>query len=226
MSAARVIERLVGLTASIALVVAAIQLYERTRAPERGDLDSDAFDLLVTGAQHLWTDSTAALARTPNRPVRIVVFTDLECPFCADLHRSLKELHADQSTRPFSVFLRHAPATRFHPQAWKGATGAICASRVGLLGSFIDNAFMGPQGLAADDMSELLASIDDDRINSFRACVRDGLGSSRVEEDTAMARRLGIDATPTFFIEGNRFRGAISKDSLASVLRRVEIDSD
>ncbi len=79
----------------------------------------------VTADDHILGD--------PNAPVKIVEFSDLECPFCKRFHATMKQLMAEygESGRVAWVY-RHFPLQSIHPKAaLPAAIASECAAEIG-----------------------------------------------------------------------------------------------
>jgi len=66
---------------------------------------------------------------SPNAPITIVEFSDLECPFCARLHTTLKQV-VDESNGSVNWEYRHLPLP-MHQNALPAAIAAECVARLG-----------------------------------------------------------------------------------------------
>jgi protein-disulfide isomerase len=53
---------------------------------------------------------------------------------------------------------------------------------------------------------------------AFSRCLAEGKGVQAVTEDLALARRLGVTGTPTFFVNGRRMVGALPYDVLKATV--------
>ena len=68
----------------------------------------------------------------PNAPVKIVEFSDLECPFCKRFHATLQQVMNEygKDGRVAWVY-RHLPLESIHPQARPLAEGSECVAELG-----------------------------------------------------------------------------------------------
>lgn len=73
----------------------------------------------------------------PEAPVKVVEFSDLECPFCKRFHETMQTVMADygKDGRVAWVY-RHFPLTTIHPKALKEAEASECAATLGDDGKF------------------------------------------------------------------------------------------
>lgn len=76
----------------------------------------------VTAADHI--------IGSPDAPVKIVEYTDLECPFCKQFHNTMKQVVADYPGKVAWV-IRNFPLQQLHPNAPKLALAAECVASLG-----------------------------------------------------------------------------------------------
>lgn len=126
----------------------------------------------------------------PNPEVVLIVYTDLDCPFCARLHPSLDEIVAPYGSR-VAWTLRHMPLP-MHPDAFAKAVAAECvAQRLGVAAfwAFIDAAFDG------EEDSATLASSFGFSSSDLRACAEGSAGAA-VAREYALGSADGAGGTP------------------------------
>jgi len=83
------------------------------------------------------------------------------------------------------------------------AEGAACADRQDGFWRYHDLAFDRQGGLSRDSAAQLAAELGID-VEAFRACLDSAFPRERVARSEAQARRLGLSATPTIFLNGRR----------------------
>ncbi len=139
--------------------------------------------------------------------VEVVVFSDFECPFCRRAEPVLARLRERFPTEIRFVW-RHFPLST-HQSARSAAEAAQCAHDQGEFWSFhdalfADSALLRPAGFAAiADRLGLDTGV-------FAACVNAHSHAADVADDTATGERVGVSGTPTVFINGVAFVGALS----------------
>ncbi len=143
-------------------------------------------------------------------PVQIIEFADYQCPYCQsvnnDLHR-LREQFGDQ----VSVVYKDFPLP-MHPLAAKAAEAARCAGAQGKFWEFHDFLFEARKLQVSDLKQEALAlKLDSAR---FDQCLDSGEQFSAVKKDALEGQRLGIQGTPSFFINNHFLSGAIGYPKL------------
>ena len=96
----------------------------------------------------------------PASPVAIVVYTDLECPFCKSFHNTMQQV-ADTYGKNGSVLwvYRHFPLTELHSKAVQESEAAECAADLGgkeAFWDFVDELFKVTPSNNGLDPAELL----------------------------------------------------------------------
>jgi len=140
---------------------------------------------------------------SPMAPVTIVVFSDFECPYCARAHPILQEILREYEGQ-VRVFFRHFPLSG-HPRAVPAARAAIAAGEQDRFWEMASLLYEHQRQLADEDLERYAAQLGLD-LDRFRAAMHAPATQARVERDKEEGRRLGVDATPTFFVNGRRFR--------------------
>jgi len=137
--------------------------------------------------------------------LKIVEFSDFQCPYCALAHPALDSL---LSTHPDDVRLvyRHFPL-RIHQYARHAAIAAAEAARRDRFWAYHDILFRHQERLTDVDLVGYADSLGLDGEVVTRALREEGPAARRVEEDIRLASSLGIHGTPTFFINGYRLVG-------------------
>jgi protein-disulfide isomerase len=151
-----------------------------------------------------WRDLPAERPRSPAATPgvrRRITYSDTDCPFCGTFARDtlpgLREAYIDGGKVLF-VF-RHLPLERIHPQAKQAAEAMECAGQQGRLFDLHDRLFERPKQSDAVTIAAHVKSLGLDT-KRFAACMTNSGGASRVADDIASARALGVTGTPTFLI--------------------------
>jgi protein-disulfide isomerase/uncharacterized membrane protein len=168
-------------------------------------------------------------ARGPERaPVTVVVFSDFLCEQCkrgssyldivAAGHRdALRIVHvsypADPSCNPYAE-------ETLHPGACAVARVAACARRQGRFWEFHDAVFRDPARARPDSLEAYAARAGLDRA-ALDACMAEGDSANGLPAEIALARSVGVTATPTFFFNGRRVVGALKPWMLEAALEAL-----
>lgn len=139
-------------------------------------------------------------------PVTIVEFSDFQCPFCQRVSPTLKQVRQTYGDKVRIVW-KDFPLTQIHPQAFKAGEAAHCAGDQGKYWEFHDRLFANQQALQPDDLKKYAAELGLDAA-AFGACLDTGKHGERVRNGVAEGTKLGINSTPTIYINGRMLSGA------------------
>jgi protein-disulfide isomerase len=138
-------------------------------------------------------------------PVRIVEFSDFECPYCRSVERTIKALLVKYPGK-VSVAYRDFPLTGLHPGAQRAAEASRCAAQQGKFWPYHDRLFASGS-LDIAQLKDHAREIGLDQ-KQFDSCVDGGSMRAAVDLDAQQGRLVGVSATPTFFINGIPLSGA------------------
>ncbi len=150
-------------------------------------------------------------------PVTIIEYSDFECPYCQrhalEVHTRLVEEYGDQVRFIYKDF----PLTSIHANAVPAAVAALCANEQGEFWAFHDLLFSMQLGLNSDAYSTYAETLSLDE-SAFAECVAEGRYEGEVNADLEWAAQLGVQSTPTFFINGIPMIGAQSFEAFQQVI--------
>src|SRR5262249_50104419 len=136
---------------------------------------------------------------SPSAPVRIVVFTDFECPFCLESEPALREIREKYKDRVVTYFFNFPIPD--HPNARPAAIAALCAAAQGRYAAYHDLLFSHQGDLKNADYAAWAESLGLDR-RAFEACRASGDPGRRVDQDIREGIAAGVLQTPTFLVNG------------------------
>jgi protein-disulfide isomerase len=145
-------------------------------------------------------------------PITLLEYGDYECPFCGQaqplVHEILKRLGED-----LCFAFRHFPLATMHPHAEHAAEAAESAAAQDNFWGMHETLFANQDAL--DD--ESLALYADELGLDPERLLRDilaGAYASRIREDFKSGVRGGVNGTPSFFINGERYDGVRALEPL------------
>jgi protein-disulfide isomerase len=151
-----------------------------------------------------------------NAAVTLVEFSDFQCPFCQRAAPTLKQLHEKYGDK-IRIVWKDFPLTQIHPQAFKAAEAGHCAADQGKFWEYHDKLFASQQALQPDSLKEYATGLGLDA-EKFNSCLEASNHAERVRESVSAGARLGVNSTPTMYINGRKMEGAQPFDALAAVI--------
>lgn len=162
----------------------------------------------------------------PDAPVAVVEFGDFGCSACGQFAReSLSALH-DEFVETGKVRWKYVPfLLGAFPNAAEAARAAECAAEQDAFWAMHDRLFAEQRAWSTSRKPETLfrryaGDLELDAAR-FDSCYREKRGDERTRANNRAAARLGVRATPTFFINGKRLEGAPPLELFRALLTEV-----
>ena len=190
-------------------------VYDISQNPFKADLDK------------LKTDLQPSFG-TPGAPVVLVEFSDFECPMCKEEAKMLRDNLLVSYPKQVRFYFQEFPIDQLHPWARAAAIAGRCIYRQNA------NAFWDYHDWIFAHQDEVTAGTVKDKVLEFAKtkqldllqltrCMDNKETEAEVDKAQAEGKALGVNATPTLFINGRRIVGRIDWPSLRSIID-YEID--
>ena len=138
-------------------------------------------------------------------PITIVEFSEYQCPFCGRVTPTLKALEQKYGSKVRFVF-KDFPLPN-HAQAPKAAEAAHCAGDQGKYWELHDQLFSNQQQLQIADLRKYAGVVGLDQAK-FDQCLDSGTHAASVQADVDLGNQIGVQSTPTLYINGRVVTGA------------------
>src|SRR5262249_2860230 len=123
-------------------------------------------------------------------PIKIVEFTDFQCPYCKASENTIKQLRAKYGDKIQLVHMDFPLA--FHSHAMDAANAARCANDQGKFWQFRDSIFANTGKLAPADLKATAKTLGLNT-SQFDACFDKARFEDEVKKDLATGEKLGVD---------------------------------
>lgn len=157
-------------------------------------------------------------------PFEIVEYGDFQCGFCLKATGSVFEVQRELGDGLRYVW-RHAPLTRFHPNALAAAEASEAAARQGKFFEFERSLFSDQEHQLPSDILRRAEELELD-LDRFEADLSSAEVAARVRDDMLDAEAMDINAVPTFYINGRRHSGPYDAQSLIRALQATSDDAE
>lgn len=157
------------------------------------------------------------VAGNPNAPVVIRVYSDFECPYCEQLDRTLMTNYRKNLPADVRLEYHHTPLESIHPRARPAAEASECVAEQGLFWAFHDALFMDRSWTKLNELGPFFLSVASKLgidMDQFRACASSRKYKGLVDAGLAESARLGVQGTPTVFVNGYRVANAYDRATL------------
>jgi protein-disulfide isomerase len=161
----------------------------------------------------------------PNAPVLIEAWEDYQCPICKVANASVLE-QVDKNfiaTGKARLVYRNFPF--LGQESTSAAEAAECASEQNKFWAYHDALFDAQRsensGAFSDDKLKMLAMTASLDRTSFNQCFDSSRYDDVVQSEKAVGANLGVNATPTFFVNGQRLADWRDYDAFAAAIERA-----
>ncbi|MCC6525171.1 MAG: thioredoxin domain-containing protein [Polyangiaceae bacterium] len=133
-------------------------------------------------------------------PITMVEFADFECGGCGQMFPLLEQLQETYG-KYLRFSFKHFPIEDKHPNARFAALASIAAAEQGKFWSMYSLLYQHQDALAPANIEEHAVAIKLD-LDRFRKFAQGPEAKQRLERDLTQAESLGVEGTPTIFING------------------------
>ncbi len=159
--------------------------------------------------------------RRGNESASIVIqkFSDFQCPACKGMAQSLHQI-VDKFSNDVQIVYRNFPLDNacnytmkspMHPHSCFAAVLARCAGQHGMFWKFHDFAFENQGILSKPMLLDFMQTLGLDK-KEVDSCLANPSIKEKIKDDIKLGEALGLDATPTVFLNGRKFFGSNVED--------------
>ena len=161
------------------------------------------------------TTATDPVRGNPAAPVTIVEFSDYQCPFCARVNPTLDRIRQTYGDRVKIVF-KDFPLPN-HAQAPKASEAARCAGDQNKYWEMHDAMFANQRALDIPQLKQTARAIG---LNgtAFDQCLDSGKWSAAVQAGLAQGEKMGVNSTPTLYVNGRAVIGAMPFENFKTII--------
>lgn len=190
---------LIAIAVAVVLLIAGI-VYTITQQAEKPDPDAGERPQTVRTDSHVLDDGGAGA-------VSVVEFLDFECEACGAFYPVVEELR-EKYAGEITYVVRYFPL----PGHVNSTAAALAAEAAAQQGRFEDMyhllfATQAEWGEQQEETPEVFRGFAEELgldLAAYDAAVADPATQERVQEDKADGERLGVNSTPTFFVDGEK----------------------
>lgn len=157
-----------------------------------------------------------------NLEAKVIVqeFSDYQCPACIATEPYVEAIFQefkDQIKFEYKQF----PLTQIHNFALTASESSFCAQDSGKFWEYHNLLFKANGKLGNDSLVSLAKSLGIDQAK-FTSCIYSGIKEARVQQDIAEGTNLGVNGTPTFFVNGEKVQGTALSEILANLKAKIQ----
>ena len=149
----------------------------------------------------------------PNAPVKIIEYSDYQCPYCKKFQDETEQQLFDAYVRTGKVYFEyHSLGNFIGAESGRAVEAAYCAGDQQKFWPMHDIIFSNQgsenSGKFSDERLIVFASQIGLDSGKFSDCFTSGKYASKIEQDVVEAKASGVRATPSFVINGTLMEGA------------------
>lgn len=137
--------------------------------------------------------------------ITLVEYGDYQCPHCGAAYPIIKKIQSNFGKQIRFVF-RNFPLSDAHPFAMEAAIATEAAALQNKFWEMHDVIFENQQLLSEAGIAKMAGTIGLG-LKQFNTDIKNESLSEKVETDFESGIRSGVNGTPSFFINGNKFDG-------------------
>lgn len=154
--------------------------------------------------------STDNITWSKDKKILLVEYGDIQCPACRNFNDILKGMEASDADKDIvskvTYVYRHYPLQQMHKNALAAAYIAQAAAEQGKFFEVVDTLYDSQTDWEAKNNPKLEDYLKDVKLNfaKLKADAASAKTKNIVTENVASGNRVGVNATPTFFLNGRK----------------------
>ena len=153
------------------------------------------------------TGLSAASSRTAKGPdsagVTVTEYGDFQCPACGGAYKLINLPIEKKYAANIRFEFKHFPLRSIHENAFEAAQASECAADQGKFWEFVDIDYLNQKDLSSEMLRTWAKTLGLD-VALFDRCVKSEIKSAMIMADEAAGEKLGVQGTPTYFVNGKR----------------------
>ncbi len=154
-----------------------------------------------------------------NASITLVEYGDYECPYCGMAYHVIKDVQ-DHFGEQLRFVFRNFPLTQIHTHALAAAEAAEYASKCKHFWEMHDLIYENQSMLGTPLFLKLAQTLKLSE-KEMMAAIQDNLYEPKIKADFLGGVRSGVNGTPTFFINSERYNGTFDYDNLVMTIESV-----
>lgn len=198
------------------VIIESVQTYQQQQQQKLNQVRQGFLQDLKTNPQTIIGESPTT--GSTNSKIVLVEFSDFECPYCAEAHKTLKQLLAKYPDKMKLVY-KNLPLTSIHPQALPAATAAWAAHQQGKFWEYHDALFANQKQLSETLYLDIAKNLNLD-LGKFK---RDRtFATPAIEKDIQLAEKLAVAGTPFFVISSPAISRVVQLQDIEKILTNTK----
>jgi len=185
--------------------------FDLTRSPFQANLDK------------IKTADQPSFGGGANAPVNLVVFGDFQCPYCKAEAEVIRKNVAQTFNDKVRVVFKDFPLEAIHPWARAGSVAGRCVYKQDAkkFWDFHDWIYAGQEEISVENLKAKVtewAAKNGMDAAAYGTCLNDKAIDAEVSANLQEGRALGINATPTSYMNGFKLEGSVKWEVLEQII--------
>ncbi|QLE49962.1 DsbA family protein [Nostoc sp. C057] len=193
-------------------IIESVQAYQQQQQQKLKQAQQTFLQDLKTNPQTVIGESPTT-GSTQSKTV-LIEFSDFQCPYCAEAHKTLKQLLAKYPDKVKLVY-KNLPLISIHAEALPSATAAWAAYQQGKFWEYHDALFTNQKQLGETLYLDIAKKLNLD-LGKFKRDLT--LATPAITKDIQLAEKLGVSGTPFFIINSPTFSGVPQLADIENIL--------
>ncbi|WP_260446174.1 MULTISPECIES: thioredoxin domain-containing protein [unclassified Nostoc] len=193
-------------------IIESVQVYQQQQQQKLKQAQQAFLQDLKTNPQTVIGESPTT-GSTQSKTV-LIEFSDFQCPYCAEAHKTLKQLLAKYPDKVKLVY-KNLPLISIHAEALPSATAAWAAYQQGKFWEYHDALFTNQKQLGEALYLDIAKKLNLD-LGKFKRDLP--LATPAITKDIQLAEKLGVSGTPFFIINSPTFSGVPQLADIENIL--------
>lgn len=151
--------------------------------------------------------------------VTVVEFLDFQCPFCRAAHPTFMRLLQEYQGQSVRFVFRHFPIVSIHLQALPASNASLCAHEQGQFLPYYNLLYTHQDEISGAGLVTFARELNLN-LQQFNTCLAEKRYENMIREDVRAALDLGIEGTPTWFVNDIRLVGALPYETFKSTIEK------
>ena len=161
-------------------------------------------------------------------PVVLVMFSDFQCPLCKEEAQVMRKNVAASFPDKVRVYFKDYPLDSIHNWARAASIAGRCVFRQNpaAFWDFFDYMYENQNYIGADNLNSKIQEFASQKgLNAMQLsrCIETKATEGEINKSVAEGRALGIDATPTMYLNGRKLVGNLPWESMQQLIK-IELD--
>jgi len=182
-------------------------------------IDEKSKEMTVMHIEHIYDipAGDSPVIGSPDTPVTVVAFLDIQCPYCGRVYPVLQQL-INKYPGKARLIIKQFPL-RMHRYAEPAARAALAASRQGKYKEMLDRLFQNYKTLNEKSIDSYAQELGLD-MEQYQKDLKDPAVQAQIRNDMQLGRTLKVRGVPALFINGRQ----AANRSLASLSAMVDTE--